>query len=331
MAPSQSTFHDHIKELRRRILWVILAVGLSGALAYVLRVRLTNVLQHPLGAPLYYTSPAGSFNFVLKLSVIIGMFIALPVFIYHILRFIEPALPMRIGRGLMIKVIGSSFLLAVAGVCFGFFLMIPMSLHFFLGYSTSQIKPLITADEYLSFVLNHLLTFALAFQIPMIFLFINRIKPLKPSKLLRYQRHVIVGSFALAIILPFTYDPLSQFIVAIPIVILYYLSVILLWIVNRKQVYPVEAAQQVPAQPQSPPVSTLTQLPPLLPATLPMTATRRPMTMDGFISRPVPMPTQTMSRPVQPAPKLARPAVNKARPKLSRPRFAIDGISPSSI
>ncbi len=233
MAPSQS-FDDHVKELRRRCLYVVLAVGISAGLAYGFRNDLIIILQKPLQAPLYYTSPAGSFNFVLKLSLVVGMFIALPVALYQLLRFIEPALNVPIRRGLFLKVIGSSFVLATAGICFGFFLMVPLSLHFFLGYSTEQIKPIITADTYLSFVLNHMLTFAFAFQIPMIFWFINRIKPLNPSNLLKYQRHVIVAAFAVALILPFTYDPLSQFIVAIPIIFLYYLSVVMLWFVNRK-------------------------------------------------------------------------------------------------
>ena len=333
MVPSQPTFQDHIKELRHRVLWVILAIGLSGAIAYVLRVRLTTILQHPLGAPLYYTSPAGSFNFVLKLSLIIGVFIALPVMLYQILRFIEPALPMRIKRGLMVKVIGSSFLLAVAGVCFGFFLMIPMSLHFFLGYSTAQIKPIITADEYLSFVLNHLLTFAVAFQIPMIFLFINRIKPLQPSMLLKYQRHVIVGAFGLAILLPFTYDPLSQFIVAIPIVVLYYFSIVLLWIANRGKKYkPAPAVTpELSYKPQPVPVRQplINTTPMLVPAFRPV----RPTAMDGFVR---PASTNTVLRPVAIKPQIiavapaTSPTAQKVVPlrPLHRPKLSIDGILP---
>ncbi len=234
MTPSE-TFHDHVQELRRRLLWIILAVGISAGVAYWLRLPLINILQKPLGAPLYYTSPAGSFNFVLKLSMIIGTFIALPMVVYQLLGFIRPALPIKLKKGKMIRVIASSFLLALAGIAFGFFIMIPMSLHFFGEYASAQIQPLISANEYLSFVTNNLILFALAFQIPLVILFINWIRPIKPGKLLRYQRHIIVGSFALALILPFTYDPISQFIVAIPIVFLYYLSALLLWIVNRKE------------------------------------------------------------------------------------------------
>lgn len=234
MAPSL-TFHDHIVELRRRLLWVGLSLAATAGLGYALRVRLINILQQPLGSPLFYSSPAGSFNFVMKLSMGIGIFVALPVIIYQILRYVEPALPHRIQKRTMLKIIGSSCLLALAGISFAYFQMIPLSLKFFAGYSTAAIKPLISADQYLSYIMGNLVTFALMFQIPLVILFINWVKPTNPRQLLKYQRHVIVGAFGLSIILPFTYDPISQFVVAIPIVFLFYLSTIMLWVVNKRR------------------------------------------------------------------------------------------------
>ncbi len=326
MTPSQ-TFHGHIQELRKRFLWIILAIGISAAITYVLRVRLIALLQKPLGAPLFYSSPAGSFNFVLKLSMIVGMFVALPVIIYHFLRFIEPALPVTIKKSFMLKVIGASFLLALAGIAFGFYLMIPMSLKFFADYSTPAIKPLISANEYLSYIINNLLIFAITFQIPLIVLFINWIKPIKPSKLLRYQRHVIVGSFGLAVILPFTYDPISQFIVAIPIIVLFYLSIIVLWVANRGN-----RSVQLVAQPKFSPV--------LKPVPVPLTESvfvqpaltvqpYRPLrTIDGFVSSVKrPEVNLQLAKPQEVVYEL------QAQPKhegFRRPKMFIDGISPLS-
>jgi sec-independent protein translocase protein TatC len=189
-----------------------------------------------LGAPLYYTSPAGSFNFALKVAYVLGIFIALPVIVFQLIKFIEPALPIRIKNGFVVKVIVASFLLAVMGSSFGFFIIIPTSLHFFMGYSTTVIKPLISATEYLTFVINIIITFALLFQIPLVVLFINYVKPLKPKDLLRFQKHIIIAAFVLSVILPFTYDPITQFVMALPIVFLYYFSIVLIWFVNRKAV-----------------------------------------------------------------------------------------------
>jgi sec-independent protein translocase protein TatC len=231
--PSQ-TFHDHVAELRRRLLWIILAIGSSGIVGYLFRVPVIRFLQKPLGAPLYYTSPAGSFNFVIKIAYVIGIFIALPVIVYQLVRFIEPALPIRIKNKIIAKVITASFFLALLGAAFGFYIIIPTSLHFFMGYSTNVVKPLISATEYLTYVINVILTFALLFQIPLVVLFINYVRPIKPKDLLKYQKHIIVGAFILSVILPFTYDPVTQFVMAVPIVFLYYLSIVILIIANRR-------------------------------------------------------------------------------------------------
>jgi len=285
VAPSL-TFHDHIVELRRRLLWVGLSLAATAGLGYALRVRLINILQQPLGSPLFYSSPAGSFNFVMKLSMGIGIFVALPVIIYQILRYVEPALPHRIQKRTMLKIIGSSCLLAIAGISFAYFQMVPLSLKFFAGYSTAAIKPLISADQYLSYIMGNLVTFALMFQIPLLILFINWIKPTKPRQLLKYQRHVIVGAFGLSIILPFTYDPISQFVVAIPIVFLFYLSTIMLWAVNkRRKPSKVGVFEFVNIAPQT--VKTIAQTAPaVVIEKLKIANPKQGRSIDGFVMKP---------------------------------------------
>lgn len=327
------TFHDHIKELRKRILWVVLSIGLCAGLAYGFRVPIINTLQHPLGAPLFYTSPAGSFNFILKLSMVFGLFISLPLMVYHLIRFIEPALPIRVEKRVIVGVISATCFLALAGAAFGFFLMIPMSLHFFGSYASEAVKPLITAEEYLSFVLNHMLTFALAFQIPTVFLFINRIKPLSPKLLLKYQRHVIVGAFGLAVVLPFTYDPLSQFIVAIPVVFLYYVSIVMIWFINRrpKQVKPKFEVKQLTS-----PVQVTITRPAIIPETEAPGLLKPKLSMDGFVgqinniasSSPVLMSGFADDKQPEPV------KTQRGYRRLSGRPIAIDGISqilPSSF
>lgn len=233
MAPIETqTFQDHVSELRKRLLWVFIAMAISTAIGYTYRNKFIYLLQKPLGTPLYYNTPAGSFNFVFKVAFLVGLFITVPVIIYQLMMFIEPAIDKKISKLLAVKVIVASLTLGFAGMVFGYKYMIPMSLHFFNGYSSSQIKPLIFANEYLSFVTSILITFAVAFQIPMLALLINSIKPQSPSKLLHYQKYVIVGALVIALILPFTYDPISQFIVAVPIILMYYLSIIFVAIAN---------------------------------------------------------------------------------------------------
>ncbi|HUC95479.1 MAG TPA: twin-arginine translocase subunit TatC, partial [Candidatus Saccharimonadia bacterium] len=158
------TFHDHVKELRRRLLWVIIALSASSTLVYVYRLKFISVLSKPISTPLYYTSPLGGFNLAIKISTIFGLILALPFIVYNVVKFIEPALPKNLKHSSIFRMLIFSLSLAILGAAFGYFVILPMSLHFFMGYSTGTIKPLISATEYLNYVLNIIITFALLFQ-----------------------------------------------------------------------------------------------------------------------------------------------------------------------
>ena len=253
---SSQTFHDHVRELRNRILVVLLCVGLFSVIGYVLRNPIVNFIQRPIASPLYYNTPAGAFNLVFKISFIVGIFLSIPIIVYNLIRFLEPAFSKKIKGKQIIGSLFFSCLLAVMGAAFGYYILLPLSLHFFGGYSSKNISALISANEYFNYVINLGIAFALLFQIPLIIDFINRISPIKPSQLLKYQKHVIVIAIIIAIALPFTFDPITQFVVAVPIIILYYLSILSVMFSNRglhkKQA--IEQAVVYYAQPVTQPV-----------------------------------------------------------------------------
>jgi sec-independent protein translocase protein TatC len=120
-------------------------------------------LQRPLHEQLYYTSPTASFEFVMQVCLLCGFLSALPMFLYNTLRFIEPAFERCFSRQLLLTVIGSSLLLAAAGLTFGYYLTLPFALKFFSSVGTSSLHPLITVNEYFSFVVGYLATFAIVF------------------------------------------------------------------------------------------------------------------------------------------------------------------------
>jgi sec-independent protein translocase protein TatC len=126
-----------------------------------------------------------------------------------------------------------SIVLAYGGVVFAYFISLPNALHFLAGFGGKEITALITADEYYSFVLSYLLGFALLFQIPIIVLFINRIKPMKPGSMMGAQRYIILASFVVAAILTPTPDPINQTIMAMPAVVLYQVGIFLVWRTNK--------------------------------------------------------------------------------------------------
>lgn len=236
----------------------VLLVG-SGV-GYVYHAPLVVWLQRPLGEQLYFTAPAGAFQYILLVSLLVGVLLATPVFIYELVSFVAPALPdpqllrRRIGR-----TITAGTLLALAGMAFAYYIILPVGLHFFASFSLPSLRPLITAGDYLSFAAGCLLTFAVLFQLPLLLDLYDRVRPIPPGSLRRYHAHVVVGSLVLALLLPFTYDPLSQFLIALPIVALYELTATWLWVKHRKSArqigMPVHGpiAEAAPAQSAAPP------------------------------------------------------------------------------
>jgi hypothetical protein len=123
---------------------------------------------------------------------------------------------------------------AVAGVIFGYFIGLPSALHFlFHQFTTVQVRPLITIQSYMQFVALYLFGSALMFQLPLILLLINRIKPLKPSMLFKYERHLIAASFIIAFIMNPTPNIVDQLFVVVPIILTYQLGIGLLALVNH--------------------------------------------------------------------------------------------------
>lgn len=226
---------EHLHELWRRCLYCVALLILGGAAGYVFRQPIINFLQHPLHEKLYYTSPMGSFNFIMQLCLLVGFIVALPVICYNILRFVEPALPKRLSTRLVLGVLAISYVLALGGAAFAYYIVLPATLHFFGTISGGTLDALITVDQYFSFVLSHLGIFAAIFQMPLLLLFANHISPFGPGSLRKARKFVFVGSFAISIVIPMSPDPLSQASLALPIIILFELSVFLVWLKNRKQ------------------------------------------------------------------------------------------------
>jgi sec-independent protein translocase protein TatC len=123
--------------------------------------------------------------------------------------------------------------LAFAGVLFAYFVSLPAALHFLAKFGGAGVQSLITVDEYFNFALAYLAGFALLFQLPLLILFVNRIKPLTPGKMMGAQRFVILISFIVAAILTPTPDPFNQLLMAAPAIVLYQIGIIMVMIVNR--------------------------------------------------------------------------------------------------
>jgi len=173
-------------------------------------------------------------NFLFTVCLDLGLVVSTPVIIYQLLAFIRP-LMRDTTRKFLLLASGITGLLAVCGLLFGYFLGLPSALHFLLHqFTTIQVKPLITIQSYMQFVALYLFGSALMFQLPLIMLFINRIKPIKPSKLFKYERHLIVGAFITAFIMNPTPNIVDQLLVVVPIIISYQVGILAVWIAHKR-------------------------------------------------------------------------------------------------
>lgn len=225
-------FREHVEEVRSRLFWTMGSLLLGVGIGYFIRNFLLTLLLKPLHQPVYYSSPIGGFDFVFKVCFAFGFLVSLPVLMYHTLRFIEPILPKKNYKTIFPFMFSSLFLL-ILGMAYAYILNLPIMLHFFNQFSTNQIHALISTDEYLSFILTDIVGFGIVFQMPLILLFTNNVAPLTTSWLLKQEKYVIVAGFLIGAIL--TPDPLNQTIMALPIILLYQLSIGLLFIINHKR------------------------------------------------------------------------------------------------
>jgi sec-independent protein translocase protein TatC len=234
--PKILSFNGHVQELRQRLVYIVGFLVVFTGVGYIIREQLIEILVKPAeGQQFIYTSPVGGFDFIFRISLYFGLALSVPVLMYNLFQYLAPLLPSRSG-GFVFKATLTSYILAIAGVCFGYFASLPAALNFLLHqFGTNQIQALLSIQEYMSFVMVYLVGFALLFQIPIILLFINRITPLKPRQLFGYQRYVIVGSAVLAAVLTPTADIVNMLIMAVPIIFMYQFGVVLVMAHNRRR------------------------------------------------------------------------------------------------
>ena len=222
------TLLDHVRELQKRLIATVAVFVVGSVIGYLLFEQIVNILRAPLGQELYYSTPAGSLGFIVKICTMVGVAFALPTLVYNIMMFLRPAF----GRAMSIKqayfLAAGSVFLAFSGIAFGYYLIIPGALHFFAGFQFNGLTALITADSYLSFVTNVIITFTIVFQIPLLMVLIDRIKPLTPKRLFANEKYIILAGLVISLFVPFAFDLTTSLLIALPIVVLYNISIVMI-------------------------------------------------------------------------------------------------------
>ena len=288
---------QHIYELRKRLFWTVL-VGLAlGTVVYSYHDFFLHLIMSPLGnEKLIYLTPAGGFAFIFSATMYVTAIGVLPFFLYQIYGFLRPAIPAHTNK-LSIKMAFAALLLMSAGVTFGYVVAVPSGLQFLTTFASDYVVPSLTAESYLNFVFGYVLGIGLLFELPLVLLLVHWVYPLTMKQLLNSERFVIVLAFILAAIISPTPDALNQAMIAVPIIIVYQLGVIAVWISIRKKN---KLAKKAAAKTQVPPP----------------TAPKDP-------------PKPPLSRPQQPVPVVQTvPVVPRHRPARPVAATSIDGFRP---
>ncbi|MBP2653398.1 MAG: tatC [Firmicutes bacterium] len=216
---------DHLQELRRRLIISIAAIAVASGAAYFYAQELVHIITAPVGK-MYYMNPAEAFFSYLKVSVFAGFLVASPVVLYELWAFVVPALTKRERKASFILVPASVTLFFI-GLIFAYFLVLPAGIRFFMGFATEDLQPMLSLGQYLSFVISFLLPFGFVFELPLVILVLAKLGLINSAYLAGKRKHILVLSFVVGAIISPTPDIFSQTMIAVPLLILYEVSILL--------------------------------------------------------------------------------------------------------
>jgi sec-independent protein translocase protein TatC len=244
-------FTAHLEELRKRLITCFIAVGIGFALSYGFKEDLFQILTQPLiavmqeGETLIYTGLPEAFFTFLKVSFLAGLMLASPVIIYQFWMFIAPGLYDSEKR-LLVPIVLLSSVFFVGGALFGYFIVFPYGFDFFLGFATETIRPMPSMKEYLSFSAKLLLAFGLVFELPLVITFLAKLGIVSVPFLKKNRKYALLLFFVGAAILT-PPDVVTQIMMALPLMVLYEISILGARIFGRKAKSPgAEAAAENP-------------------------------------------------------------------------------------
>lgn len=229
MRSSNLRFLQHLEEARNRVVKCIILLAVNICLAYQIIPALLPFLVKPVRR-LVFLHPIEAFTAKISLAFWVGMFFSSPFFLYQIWQFISKGLTRKEKRDAGIFG-GWSFALFIGGASFGYFLAFPAGLKFLLGFSDSFIVPMITVSNYISFLGMITFLFGGVFQFPLAIIFLVKIGAITLESLSSRRREVIAVIFIAAAVLT-PPDVFTQILLAVPLVILYEISIIFVKIIK---------------------------------------------------------------------------------------------------
>ncbi len=229
-------FMEHLGELRVRIMRAMYGLLAGTVIALPFSERIVDWLARPitrLGYELVFTAPAEAFWVQMKVGLIAGVFVAAPVILWQVWAFIAPGLHGHEKKyAVPFVLIGSVMFLA--GGAFSLFVVTPYALTFLLSYARPGLKPMITIQNHIDFLLKFTLAFGAVFELPLALTLLARMGVVNARMLAKNRKYAILGAFVAGAVLTPTPDAFNQALMAGPLIILYEVGIVCARIFGRK-------------------------------------------------------------------------------------------------
>ncbi len=247
-AGDEMTLFEHLEELRSRLFKAAVAIIGGLVVGFVFHERVLAILREPycdLPDDLRRGLTGGSecelivlrvldgFFVSIKAAAIVGVVLSAPVVCYQVWRFVTPGLR-PVERRYAIPFLVVTQVLFALGAVFSFFL-IPRALEFLLGFAGEGIVPVLSANEYLTFILQTMIAFGLSFEFPVVLIILSLMGVITSGGMRRYRRHALFGTFVAAAIITPTQDPVTMSMMAAPLVVFYEGSIVAARVIERRR------------------------------------------------------------------------------------------------
>lgn len=234
------SFLDHLDELRRRLTHAVVALLVGFLAAFAFAARAQEFVMRPLlatlppGGEFVFTEPAEAFFLQLKIAAILGLLLASPYVMLQVWLFIAPGLYANEKKFAVPFVLGTTLLFA-AGAAFSHYVVFPAAFTFFGSFSTDQVKFMPRIAPVFGMYAWLLLAMGVIFQMPMLVMVLARMGLVTAGFLARHIKYAILIIFVVAAIATPSPDPVSQTVVAAPMIVLYLLSIGIAWIFQKRR------------------------------------------------------------------------------------------------
>ena len=229
---TEQPLRDHLQEFRKRLIICLVVVAIAALACYNYVDDIIALLSGPAGK-LYFMNPSEVFFTYMEIALYAGILFTLPVLLYEVWAFVAPALWPEERRAVLV-ILPTAVILFYVGLVFAYYLVIPAAVTFFMGFATQTLQPMFSLESYLSFILALTLPFGFIFELPLIVVFLAEIGLVTGDFLKGKRKILIVIAFIFAAVVSPTTDIFTQTMIAVPLIVLYEISLFIVCKVMHK-------------------------------------------------------------------------------------------------